>query len=112
MPRSVRDVVERGAPGEHGAAAELGVVRVLEVAHRRDAVDLGGDGAVLGAEDGGELVGGPDEELALDALGVGVLRAVEAAVGVQHLALEVGECLAHDALEERDHPSRCPRVPG
>ena len=45
------------------------------------------------------LVGRPDVVLALDALGVGVLRRVQAALGSAHLALEVRRRLAHDPRE-------------
>ena len=45
----------------------------------------------------GDLVGSPDEEAALLALGVGVLRRVEAARRVEHLAHDVVERLGDDA---------------
>ena len=60
-------------------AGEVRVVRVGEVALQRDAEDRAEQRTVVRAEDLVDLLDGPDEELAFDALGVRVLRGVEAA---------------------------------
>ena len=77
------------------------MVRVHEVPALGHPVHRAADPCVLLAEDGVQLGARPDKELALDALAVGVLGAVEAALTVEHLALEVVERLAHDPLEGR-----------
>ena len=55
----------------------------------------------LVAQDGPDLVGGPDKVLALLALAVGVLGGVKAAVGIQHLAHYIIQDLFGDGAEER-----------
>ena len=86
-----------GTAGENVASDELGVVRIVKVALAGDAEDLV-EGLGIVAEQVGDLLDRPEEELAFDAFAVGVLGAVEAALFAEHLAFEVGERLAHDAL--------------
>ena len=86
-----------GAAGEDVAPDELGVVRVVEIALVRDAEYLV-EGFGVFAEKALDLGGSPEEEFALDSLAVGILGAVEAAVLVEHLALEVGQSLADNAF--------------
>ena len=86
------DRVRRGADGD---------VRALEVARVGHAEMLDRRVGELGLERGPYLVEPPHVEAPLDALGVGVERAREAALCLQQLAQRPVERLARHALEER-----------
>ena len=75
--------------------------RALEVARLADAEVLERHQRQLVAEHGAHLVGPPDVELALDALGVGVQRGREAALGLAQLAQRPVERLRAHAREQR-----------
>ena len=87
-----------GVPGRHRNVED---VSVLEVASRRH-VEV--DGELGGIVAKGQLASSarrPEEELALLALAVGVLAAVEAAAGIGHLAQHVVQRLLGDAARNR-----------
>ncbi len=94
MPSGPRDLLRLARDEQDAVALEVGPVVDAPVGERRAR-----QGGI--AEDRADLVGRPDEELALDALRVGVLGRVEAAGRVGHLAPDVVEGLLGDAPVER-----------
>src|SRR5207302_5270895 len=76
-------------------ARDVQDVPALEVGSPVDAPVVDGGGA--GPEERAELVGSPEEELPLLALRVRVLRGVEAAAWICHLAQQVVERFLGDA---------------
>jgi hypothetical protein len=74
---------------------------VFEVAGWRDVVHAGDEvGVGLVAEHGRAAGGCPAEELALDALAVGVGGGVEGPGGISHIGDEIGDGVADDLAQE------------
>ena len=78
---------------------QVGDVLALEVAAIRDVIDAAEDLAELSTQHRLDLRRLPDEVFALVPFAVGVLRCVEAAVRMDHLAADVGQRLLDDLLE-------------
>ena len=97
LPRRVELAPDASDPLGLGLAGHEEDALALEVRAPVHAPVLRRVLGVGGPEDLPQLVGRPDEELALVALGVGVLRRVETAGRVGHLAQDVVERLFRDA---------------
>src|SRR5207249_4179858 len=88
--------------GEYDPAVgvdQVGNVLALEVAVVRDVIDAAEDLAQIGPQDSLDLRLIPDKILALVPFAVGVLRRIEPAVRMDHLAADVRERLLDDLLE-------------
>ena len=112
VARGLRTLGARGQQRGLHAAPAHGIGRVdrelqrggavLERAAVGDREQLRGPGAVLGAQHVAELGGGPGVGLALDAVGVGVERGREAALGGDQVAeQEPGRLVGHAQGERR-----------
>jgi len=98
LARRVELALDRRQPQRIRLARDVEDARSLEVGSAVDAPVPAREFRVGGAERVPKLVGRPHEELALVAFRIGVLRGVEAAGGVGHLAQDVVErLLAHAA---------------
>ena len=96
-PRGVELLPDRRDRLGVGLARQVENALPLEVRPPVDAPVPSGHRGVGLAQHLPQLVGSPDEELALVALGVGVGRGVEAAGRIGHLAEQVVERLLRDA---------------